>query len=268
MIIDSYQHYIHDLDPIAFSFGFFVMPWYWLVYFLGYFFVLMSVESFSKKGLIQLDLILIHKFMTRGFVFMLLGARLTYILVYNFSYFFNDPKKVFYIWEGGMSFHGALLGVIGTTFFFSRKYKFSFFEFTDPIAVSAPLVLGFGRIANFINGELAGRVTTSKIGVIFPKFYDLNPRHPSQLYEAFFEGFLIFGILFITKKNLNIKGMQSSLFLILYGVFRFFIEFFRMPDKQLGLYFFELTMGQILCVLMVLVGAFIRYHFVRKEKLL
>ncbi len=254
------NHYVHDLSPIAFSLGDLIFPWYWLVYLLGYFWVFQCLEYFSKKELITLSKKDIYFYMSRGFLGMLLGARLTYIFLYNFSYYRNNPIKVFYVWEGGMSFHGALLGAAIFFLYYSRLKKQNFFSITDPICVAVPLVLGFGRLANFMNGELAGRVSDVSWAVIFPKFYGIAPRHPSQIYQALCEGFLLFGLLWLAKKDLNIPGKISAYFLIFYGMFRFAIEFFREPDKQLGFISFGLSMGQLLCLGMILLGFLIYYR--------
>lgn len=246
--------YIHNLSSIAFQVGSFIMPWYWLVYLLGYFWVYLWMENFSKKGLITIGPQDIYRYMTLGFISMMLGARLTYIFLYNFRYYEADPKKIFYLWEGGMSFHGAVVGAVLGIFWIARRYKQSLIQVTDSIAMTVPFVLGLGRLANFMNGELAGRVTNVSWAVIFPKFYDMAPRHPSQLYQAATEGFLLFIIAFLFKSKLKRRGFHSSLFLIGYGSFRFLTEYFRMPDKQLGLYPLGLSMGQILCLIMIISG--------------
>ena len=212
------NYYVHNLDSIAFEWGFFILPWYWLVYFLGYFFVFFMTERFSKKGLIKLSSYEIYYMMTRGFVVLLLGGRLGYVLFYNLNYYLKDPVKVFYLWEGGMSFHGALVALIFAAFFVGKKLGRSLFELSDPVATLVPLVLGFGRVANFINGELAGRVSDVPWAVIFPRLYDQSPRHPSQLYEAILEGFILFPVMLLTRKKLKNPGFQTLLFFLLYGM--------------------------------------------------
>jgi phosphatidylglycerol:prolipoprotein diacylglycerol transferase len=260
------NHYIHDFNSIAFHWGDIIFPWYWLVYLLGYFWVFQCLEYLSKKNLISLNQADIYLYMTRGFVGMLLGARLTYIFLYNFSYYLADPKKVYYLWEGGMSFHGAMLGVGLSILWISKKRKQSFFEVIDPICLAIPLVLGFGRLANFMNGELAGRVSDVPWAIIFPKFYDMTPRHPSQIYQALSEGFLLFAILWISRAKLKLRARVTSYFMIGYGLFRFATEYFRQPDKQLGLFFLELSMGQMLCFIMVLIGLWVWKYSRRLEK--
>jgi len=260
------SHYVHDFSSIAFQIGDFIFPWYWLVYLLGYFWVFQCLEYFSKKALIDISARDIYVYMTRGFFSMLIGARLTYVLLYNFSYYQNDPIKVFYFWEGGMSFHGALIGVGLSVLLLARKRSQHFFSVIDPICVATPLVLGFGRLANFMNGELAGRTTDVAWAVIFPKFYDMSPRHPSQIYQALTEGFLLFAILWLLKNQLKFKGRLSAYFLIFYGIFRFGTEFFRQPDKQLGLLFLNLSMGQLLCSLMIILGGAILFLSMRAQR--
>ena len=177
--------------------------------------------------------------------------------LYN-DYKLKNPVEIFKIWHGGMSFHGGLIGAIIGAYFLCKKYKVNFFEFCDLLSVSAPIGLFLGRIANFINLELYGRTTTSKIGVIFPNAGDL-PRHPSQLYEAFLEGFVLFLILFFTAKKIDIKkhtSLLSGIFLIGYGFSRFIVEFFREPDWQIGYILKYFTMGQILTIPIILLGSY------------
>ena len=180
-----------------------------------------------------------------------------YIICYNFSYYIDNAIDVFKIWEGGMSFHGALIGVIIGTYLFSEKIKINTFFFLDIIASVAPVGIFFGRMANFINGELYGKPSNFFWSVIFPKV-DMIPRHPSQIYEAILEGLVLFFILIIIifKKNIR-TGICSSLFMILYGTFRIFAEQFREPDIQIGYLANLFSMGSILSFAMILAGLFI-----------
>ncbi len=189
---------------------------------------------------------------------LLIGARLGYVVFYNLSYYLKHPLEIVALWHGGMSFHGGLLGVIIAAWIFTRKIKFDFFTLTDMLVLTAPIGLGLGRIGNFINGELYGRVTDVPWGMIFPEGGPL-PRHPSQLYEAFLEGVILFVILWFLKDKFSRSGIVSSLFLILYGIFRFLVEFFREPDPQIGYLLGFLTMGQILCMLMIITGSILLY---------
>jgi phosphatidylglycerol:prolipoprotein diacylglycerol transferase len=196
----------------------------------------------------------------------ILGGRIGYIIFYNLEYYFKNPLDVIKIWEGGMSFHGALIGIIIGTYFFSTKRKISCFFLLDIIACVSPIGIFLGRVANFINGELIGKATNVSWGVIFPAI-DMLPRHPSQLYEAFLEGIILFLILnnVIFKNNYK-TGTCSFLFLIFYGLFRIFSEFFREPDLQIGYIFNLFSMGTILSFFMILVGMVI-FVFVKKNEI-
>jgi len=193
---------------------------------------------------------------------LLIGGRLGYVLFYNFGYYIANPLDIIKIWEGGMSFHGALIGIIFGTYIFSIKKDISTFFLLDIIACVSPVGIFFGRIANFINAELVGKTTNVYWSVIFPNI-DNNPRHPSQLYEAFFEGLVLFILMniIIFKKNYKI-GTCSYMFLLYYGCFRIFTEFFREPDLQIGLLFNLLSTGTLLSILMLISGLAI---FLRKK---
>jgi len=164
-----------------------------------------------------------------------------------------------------MSFHGGLMGIILSAWFLSRRFKHSFWLITDLVAVLIGFILGMGRIANFVNGELAGRVTTVPWAVVFPSLYDHQPRHPSQIYQSLTEGFFIFFLLWFFRYKLRILGWHSAAFLILYGSIRFMVEFFREPDVQLGLFFSFFTAGQLLCLLMLLGGVVVYIFYVRRH---
>ena len=210
-----------------------------------------------------------------GFLGLFIGARLGYILFYNFDAFIDDPAILFKVWEGGMSFHGGLIGAICVIAIFAKKTKKTFMQVGDFVAPLVPIGLMFGRFGNFINGELWGRVTNSSIGMLFPTsthadfmfvqshpewfslYSQLNgilPRHPSQLYEMVFEGIVLFIILNLFIRKPRPTGSVSGLFLVCYGIFRFIIEFFRQPDEQLGLFLNFISMGQILCLPMIIGG--------------
>ncbi len=197
----------------------------------------------------------------------ILGGRLGYVLFYNPIYFINNPLEIFAVWQGGMSFHGGLCGVIIGMFLFSKKYKVNFLQLTDILSITAPIGLFFGRIANFINMELYGRLTESNYGVIFPNS-DQLPRHPSQLYEAVLEGVLSFIILIILYKFTKIKektGFLSGLFLILYSFSRIIVENFREPDQQIGFLLEKFTMGQLLSLPILALGLILTLFSVKKE---
>ena len=198
-------------------------------------------------------------------VSLVVGGRLGYVFFYNFSYYLSNPLDIFKIWEGGMSFHGALIGIIVGTFLFSYLRKIKKLIFLDIIACVSPIGIFFGRIANFINGELVGKATTVPWAVVFPNV-DQIPRHPSQLYEAFFEGLILFFLLnvFMSKQNYKI-GKCSYMFLILYGVFRIISEFFREPDAHIGYFFGIFSTGMILSIIMVIAGLMM-LNFLKKNE--
>ncbi|WP_372683949.1 prolipoprotein diacylglyceryl transferase, partial [Desulfosarcina sp.] len=190
---------------------------------------------------------------------------LGYVLFYNFSYYLHHPLEIILPFEfsggirftgiTGMSYHGGLIGVVVATVIFVRKNRLDFFGMADLIVPCIPLGYTFGRVGNFINGELFGRVTTHPIGMFFPFAPGPGRRHPSQLYEAFFEGIVLFIVLWAVKKRVTTRGAMLALYLMGYGLVRFFIEYARQPDAHLGFIFFSLSMGQLLCLAMVLAGA-------------
>jgi phosphatidylglycerol:prolipoprotein diacylglycerol transferase len=190
----------------------------------------------------------------------IIGGRLGYVIFYNFDYYAENLNKVFYIWEGGMSFHGALIGVYVGLIFLSIKNKIKFFKLSDFLVPFIPIGLFLGRTGNFINSELYGSPTNSNWGVIFP-LIDSVPRHPSMLYEAFLEGIVLFLLLLFFKMNRPTTGTLTAIFLIFYSIFRFCVEFVRVPDVHIGyIYSTWLTTGMILCVPMFFVGILIYYY--------
>lgn len=246
-----------NIDPIALQLGPIAIHWYALAYvagiIIGYHYVSwldrrQPVRFFSEKA--KDDLIF---FAVLG---VLLGGRIGYILFYNLPFFAGHPLEALKIWQGGMSFHGGLLGVFVAYWLFARKYKISWLHIMDYLAAATPIGLLLGRIANFINGELFGRVTDSRFGMVFPEGGPL-PRHPSQLYEAGLEGLVLFVLLFVLcvgTKALRYTGLVGGMFLAGYGIARFTVEFFREPDAQLGFLAFGATMGQLLCLPMIAFG--------------
>jgi phosphatidylglycerol:prolipoprotein diacylglycerol transferase len=259
--------FTHNLDPILFDFGFLALRWYSLAYIAG----ILIGWWFGKKIIIRRFQTVGNKFSLSEFddlityliISIIIGGRAGYIVFYNLEYFVSSPLEIFKIWEGGMSFHGALIGIVIGTYFFSMQRKLHALFLLDVIACVSPIGIFLGRIANFINGELVGKITTVSWSVVFPKI-DLLPRHPSQLYEAFFEGLILFFIMnmIIFRKNYK-SGTCSYLFLIFYGIFRIISEFFREPDVQIGYVLNLFSMGTILSFLMILVG-FTIYKFLKK----
>jgi len=195
-----------------------------------------------------------------------LGGRIGYALFYNLEYYLRSPIEILMVWNGGMSFHGGLIGVIVASKLFSNKHKINQFIFLDLVSLSAPIGIFFGRIANFINAELYGRVTEVPWSVQFV-LIDNFKRHPSQLYEAFFEGIILFFILNCISKNNYFKGTGqiSALFLFFYSLFRFFTEFFRSPDPQIGYLILNLTLGQLMSIFLLIIGTFL--FFIKKNEI-
>ena len=256
--------YTHNLDPVLIDFGFLVIRWYSLAYIFGILIGWWLGKRIILKRFQNLNFNIkeFDNLITYIIISMLLGGRIGYILFYNFEYYLSNPLDVLKIWEGGMSFHGALIGIILGTYWFSIKKNIPTFFLLDIIAFVAPIGIFFGRIANFINGELVGKTTDVFWGVIFPKI-DNNIRHPSQLYEAFFEGVVLFIIMnLILFKNNYKTGTCSYIFLIFYGIFRTFSELFREPDSQVGYLFGSISMGVMLSFLMILAGIII---FLKKD---
>ncbi len=252
--------YVHNLNPVLFDFGFLAIRWYSLAYIFGILFgwwfgKKIITKKFKNVNFNARDF---DDIITYVIISMLIGGRFGYVLFYNFNYYFSNPLEILKIWEGGMSFHGALLGIIFGTCLFAIKKNIQMFFLLDIVAVVSPIGIFFGRIANFINGELVGKSTDVFWGVVFPNF-DSLPRHPSQLYEAFLEGILLFIILILILLKNNYKiGTCSYMFLIFYGLFRIISEFFREPDAQLGYVFLDLlSMGSVLSIIMILAGMII-----------
>jgi len=245
------------IDPVIFSLGPIQVRWYGLMYVLGFFASWLLVRHQIRKY----DLRLLAEHFDNLFLVLLVslvvGARLGYVLFYNPGYYLEHPGEILATWQGGMSFHGGLIGLLLSGFVYCRAYGLPFLQTADVYIVTTPIGLGLGRLGNFINGELFGRESSLPWAMIFPQGGPL-PRHPSQLYEALLEGLLLFVILWLLKNRAWRQGWPAgsllAVFLILYGLFRSFAEFFREPDPQLGFLFGLLTMGQLLSLLMVTAG--------------
>ena len=253
----------NNFDPVAFNFLIFEIRWYSIAYILG----ILLGWVYIKKFIIQDSAIkkLFDNYISYLIIGIILGGRLGYVLIYNLKYYLSDPIKIIYIWEGGMSFHGGLAGVIIVSYVFCKAHKLNTFTFLDFISLSAPIGIFFGRLANFLNSELYGRQTDILWSVKFLKIDNLD-RHPSQIYEAIFEGLILFIILnFFLKGLTRFPGKISCFFLIFYSLFRFIIEFTREPDLQIGLIFGILSIGQVISIFTLLVG-FILYYFLRNNK--
>ena len=250
--------FINNFDPVAFQIFSFEIRWYSLAYIIG----ILLGWVLSKKIFIK-NLEINKKFddyISYLIIGIIVGGRLGYIVFYNFNYYLNNILDIFKIWEGGMSFHGGLIGVICASIVFAKKNKQDYFLYTDVVALAAPIGIFFGRLANFVNSELYGSPTEVPWAVTFVQVDNLS-RHPSQLYEAVLEGIILFLILlYFRKKNyLEKPGLISALFLILYSIFRFIVEFFRVPDEQLGYIILSLSMGQIISLIFIIFGIILFY---------
>lgn len=244
------------IDPVIFSLGPLQVRWYGAMYVLGFLVAGFILKYLHDKKFWPLTVEHIDKYVTWSIVGMFLGARFAYVFIYNWDYYSVNLLELLAVWKGGLSFHGALVGLIVSTWLFAKKYNARFFQISDCLAIVGGPGLFFGRIGNFINGELYGRVTDSWVGVVFPGGGPF-PRHPSQLYEAFLEGIVLFVIMFFLHKRQRFYGVVSGAFMLCYGGFRFIVEFFREPDAQLGFYLSYFTMGQFLCVLMMISSVFV-----------
>ena len=251
-----------SIDPILISLGFLDIRWYSLSYIFTFIFGSILIKKLNKKSLNNLSNIQIDKFFVWAVLGVIIGGRVGYVLFYQLQLFFQDPLYIFQIWKGGMSFHGGLIGMILAIYLFAKQNNLSFFYLSDLVSIVAPIGLFLGRISNFINTELYGRITDFPFAIIYP-LIDNNPRHPSQLYEAFFEGvvlFIILYLIFIKNSKKYSAGIISAYFLILYSIFRFLIEFLREPDLHLGLYLNYFSMGQILCIPIFFAGILILFR--------
>lgn len=283
-LIMLHLYYYHTINPIAFAIGPVIFHWYGIMYGIGFGFVTWFLlahrrDYLSNKNFIWNDRE-IGYFLFLNVFGVLIGGRVGYVVFYQWEFFTKHWLWVFNIWEGGMSFHGGLIGVIIAIAWFSYKKNQRFFQIADYVIPAVPFGLGLGRIGNFINGELWGKVVVNApIAVFFPgsrhqdilvflyypqwkyffDYYGLLPRHPSQLYEMFLEGIVLFFIMNKFSHSLRPVGSISGLFLLLYGIFRIIVEFFRQPDSNIGFIYNIITMGQILSFPMIVTGILIIY---------
>ena len=250
--------FINNFDPVAFQIISFEIRWYSLAYIFG----IIIGWLLCKKILIKNTNIneKFDDYITYLIIGIILGGRLGYVFFYNFNFYLNNFFDIFKIWQGGMSFHGGLLGIIIASILFAKKNNQNPFLYMDLVSLVAPIGIFFGRLANFINSELYGKVGNVPWSVIFVKVDNLA-RHPSQLYEAFLEGIILFLLLmYFRRKNYLLKpGTISGLFLIFYSVFRFFVEFYRVPDEHIGYLAFNLSTGQIVSVVFLIIGTIVFY---------
>jgi phosphatidylglycerol:prolipoprotein diacylglycerol transferase len=271
--IALWQHIPEHIRPYLFQVGSFQLRYYGLMYIVAflvtYFLVIYRVESeglpYSKET--------VQNVFIWAITGLIIGARLGYVAFYNPAYYLRHPLEIIlpfdfsdgfrFVGISGMSYHGGVIGVLTAALIFCKRYKIDFWKLSDLVSSAAPLGYTFGRIGNFINGELYGRATSVAWGMYFPLDPYHRLRHPSQLYEAFFEGVVLFAVLWSLRKKNPFDGYLFSLYIVGYGLVRFFIEFFREPDEQLGFVMASLSMGQILCLLMMVGGAAL--YLIRKE---
>ncbi|MAJ85561.1 MAG: prolipoprotein diacylglyceryl transferase [Candidatus Pelagibacter sp.] len=256
--------FVHNLDPILLDLGIISIRWYSIAYvlgiILGWWYGKKIIFKLKKKQNIDVSAENFDDLITYLIISIIVGGRLGYVIFYNPYFYLTNPFDIIKVWQGGMSFHGGLLGVITATYYFCKKNNLNLFVLLDVISCVAPIGIFFGRVANFINAELYGKVTNVSWGVIFPQVDELK-RHPSQLYEALLEGLILFYILnLMVNSKKYMTSNCSSTFLILYGFFRIFSEIFREPDRHLGYIFNSISMGSILSMLMIILGVVIFYR--------
>lgn len=267
-----WQHLAERLDPVIFSIGGFKLQYYGLMYIVAFAttYFLVKYRLRRNEGF-DVSLNQVQALLTAMIIGLVVGARFGYVLFYNLPYYARHPLEIFlpvsfsggvkFTGISGMSYHGGLIGVLIASGYYIRKAGLGFRAMTDLFVPAIPLGYTFGRLGNFINTELYGRVTTAPIGMFFPSAPTHELRHPSQLYEAFFEGIFLFAILWPMRKRVRIPGAMLCLYLIGYGTVRFFIEFFRQPDDHLGFVFLSFSMGQLLCLGMIAAGAILYVYF-------
>ena len=258
-----------NINPIAIDIGVIKIRWYALSYICGILLSWFLILKIIKIKNIKVSDKSVSDLISNCMIGIIVGGRLGYVIFYNPEYYINNLSEIFKIWNGGMSFHGGFIGVIIAVIYTSKSNKTPIMLFSDLISTVSPIGIFFGRIANFINGELYGKVTNHKFGIIFPKGGS-SPRHPSQIYEAFFEGFILFIILWLLMNKSNFfdkKGLMTAIFIFLYGVFRFLIEFFREPDLHIGYLYFNLSMGQLLSLPMIIIGLYLLNKFYKKSEI-
>ncbi len=262
-----------NLNPVAVTLGPLQIHWYALAYLAGfilgwrYILHLIGLDEKREDGVRRVTRTEIDDFLSWSILGVILGGRIGYILFYQFDAYSQDPMEIFKVWHGGMSFHGGALGVIIAMILFSMKRKLPVLRLTDLVCCAVPIGLFFGRLANFVNGELFGRVTDVSWGIVFPNGGPL-PRHPSQLYEAFLEGLELFTIMMVMAHKFTIRempGILSGVFLLGYGISRIIVEHFREPDEQLGYLFNMVTMGQTLSAPMIFFGTFLIIRALHKK---
>ncbi len=255
--------FINNFDPVAIEIFSLEIRWYSLSYIIGIILGWYLAKKFFVNENIRNKF---DDYITYLIIGLIVGGRLGYVIFYNFDYYLNNSIDVLKIWQGGMSFHGGVIGIIIASIIFAKKYEDNIFNYLDVVAIVSPIGIFFGRIANFINSELYGHETTMPWGVKFIQIDNLY-RHPSQIYEAILEGIVLFILLifFWKKEKFKTQGKLSAFFLIYYSTFRFIVEYFREPDNQLGYFILNLTMGQIISLVFFIAGITL-YYFINDIK--
>jgi phosphatidylglycerol---prolipoprotein diacylglyceryl transferase len=271
-MITWWQNLPLHLDPYIFSVGFLQLHWYGFMYVVALSVTGLLAFYRYRRGESPYGKEIIYDFLFWGVIGLFIGARVGYVLIYNFRYFVGHPLEIFgfstvsgFVGFAGMSYHGGLIGVIVATWIFLKKNKVDFWDFSDVIVPCFPLAYMFGRLGNFINNELYGRETDSIFGMYFRGGGD-RLRHPSQLYEAFFEGFVLFIIFWLLRNRRGLKGLFLGLYIVGYAIARFVVEYWRLPDEHIGFVFGSFSMGQILSVFMIFLGVIIVYMQLRSPE--
>jgi len=243
-----------NIDPVFLKIGPLALRWYGLAYAVSFVLGLFMTRGMALRKKIALSPEQVSDLVFHIAMGVVLGGRFGYILFYNLPFYLQNPLKILAVWEGGMAFHGGFIGALAAGFLFCKRNGLIFYQVADVAIVSVPIGLGLGRIANFINGELPGRPTTVSWCMVFPDAGAVC-RHPSQLYQAALEGPLLFGILFLLSRRNAPRGVVFWAFFLFYGLFRFIVEFFRQPDAHIGFVIAYFSMGQLLSLPMLIVGA-------------
>ena len=276
-LISAWQYLPENISPYLVSFGSFQLRYYSLMYLVAFAVTYILIMYRIKHEGYEYKTDTIQDIILWCIVGLILGGRLGYVFFYNFSYYFHHPLEILLPFEfgngirfvgiSGMSYHGGALGVLVASLIYCRRHHLAFWNLADLVCPAIPLGYTFGRIGNFINGELYGRITTVPWGMYFPLDPSRALRHPSQLYEAFFEGIVLFAVLWAVRKRKKFDGFLLALYIIGYGLVRYFIEFYREPDLHLGFILAFTTMGQILCLVMILLGVAVYVYRARVSKI-
>lgn len=276
-MVDWWQHLPGRINSVAFSIGHFEVRYYGLMYIVAFLTVYgLASWRLKREPRFEISSAQLQNIMMALLIGLLIGGRLGYVFLYNFEYYIQHPLEIFlpfqfqngirFVGFAGMSYHGGVIGIVLAAIIILRKYRLDFFPVSDFIVPCIPIAYTFGRLGNFINGELYGRTTDMAIGMYFPNAPGAALRHPSQLYEGFFEGIVLFCILWPLRNRLGFEGATLSLYLAGYGIVRFLIEYTREPDSNLGLIILGLSMGQLLSLIMIVAAAVLYVFLLRRER--